>query len=98
MSRGHDRERQVRRHLEDEGWFVARACGSLGDVDLVALKAGHVPRLIEVKSSPYAFAHFGPQDRAELLAAARIAGARPMLAHWPPRKPLEWLKQDRWPR
>src|SRR5262249_5999379 len=38
-SRGHNRERQVRKLLEERGWWVARAAGSLGDADLVAMRA-----------------------------------------------------------
>lgn len=104
MSRGHDRERQVRKVLEEQGWWVGRCAGSLGDADLVALRAEYrddetisEARLIEVKSSPYPFAHFGPQDRAELLEAAQIAGAEPVLAHWPPRGKLRFIYVEDWP-
>lgn len=96
---GHSRERQVRKHLEDEGWFVVRAAGSLGEVDLVALKDGEDPQLVEVKATaggPYA--HFGPSDRSELLDAAAKAGADAMLCWWPAnRKPL-WIHSSAWPR
>lgn len=66
-NRGHARERQVKRLLEADGWWVARAAGSLGDADLVALRHQSVwmhdddmkrvpvpmaeARLIEVKST-----------------------------------------------
>ncbi len=98
MSRGHNRERQVRRLLEDDDWFVTRAAGSLGDVDLVALKAGKLPMLIEVKSTaggPYE--RFGPKDRADLLFAAELAGAIAVLAWWPPRGELRWIASSEWP-
>jgi Holliday junction resolvase len=96
--RGHNRERQVKALLEDEGFWVARAAGSLGDADLVALKVGHTPRLIEVKSTaggPYE--RFGPADRQRLFAAANVAGAIAWLAWWPPRKPLRWIAASDWP-
>jgi Holliday junction resolvase len=96
--RGHDRERAVKKLLEEEGWLVVRAAGSLG-YDLVALKLDHAPRVIEVKStaqSPYE--HFGPQDRAELLAAAERAGAVAELAYWPSRGKLRWIKSEEWPQ
>jgi Holliday junction resolvase len=86
VSRGHDRERAVKRLLESQDWWIARAAGSLGDADLVALKDGKRPLLIEVKSTaggPYE--RFGPKDRADLRFAARLAGASAVLYWWPPR-------------
>ncbi len=99
MSRGHQRERQVRDWLTARDWVVVRAAGSLGCVDLVALKAGATPRLIEVKSTaggPYE--RFGPADRAELSVNAEWAGAEAWLAWWPPRGKLVWLPEAEWPR
>jgi hypothetical protein len=92
--RGHNRERL----LEDEDWFVTRAAGSLGDADLVALKVGHTPRIIEVKSTaggPYE--HFRPKDRADLRFAAEIAGAVAELCWWPPRGKPRWIPASEWP-
>jgi Holliday junction resolvase len=100
MSRsGHNRERAVRRHLESEDWIVTRAAGSLGDADLIALKAGRRPRLIEVKCTaggPYE--HFGPADRAAILFAAELAGADAELAWWPPRGKLRFIPSHEWPK
>lgn len=98
MSRGHDRERQVKALLEAEGWIVVRAAGSLGDIDLVALKDEHRPMLVEVKSTaggPYE--RFGPVARNELAAAAVLAGANAVLCWWPPRKSARWIWQRDWP-
>lgn len=100
MSRGHDRERAVKAQLEGEDWFVARAAGSLGDADLVALKDGRRPMLVEVKSTARGpFSGFGPSDRAELRLACRIAGARAALCWWPPRGRAKWFYDDmgEWP-
>lgn len=98
MSRGHDRERAVRRVLEGEDWWVTRAAGSLGDADLVALKAGKRPLMVEVKSTAGGpFEHFRPKDRAELLLAASIAGADVVLAWWPSRGKLQWFGPEQWP-
>lgn len=97
MSRGHDRERAVRRLLEAEGWWVARAAGSLGDADLVALRHGFA-RLVEVKSTTRGPYHgFGPAERRALLLAARIAGAEAVLCWWPPRAQPVWIESSEWP-
>jgi len=98
VSRGHDRERAVRRLLEADDWWVCRAAGSLGDADLVALKPGKRPLMVEVKSTaggPYE--HFGPKARTDLLFAASIAGADATLCWWPPRGKPTWITPDCWP-
>lgn len=97
-TRGIARERAVRRLLESEGWWVCRAAGSIGDADLVALKHGHTPRLIEVKSTARGPFHgFGPKDRAELLDAATRAGTSAELCWWPPRQQAQWIGSEHWP-
>src|SRR5262245_1435500 len=98
MSRGHQRERAVRDHLRDQGWWVARAAGSLGDADLIALRHDEQPRLVEVKSTasgPYE--RFGPEARGRLIGAARLAGAQAWLAYWPARGRLQWIPETSWP-
>lgn len=97
MSRGIQRERQVRDKLLDDDWVVIRAAGSLGCVDLAALKAGRVPRLIEVKSTIGPYDHFGPADRADLSLRALWAGAEAWLAWWPRRGKLRWIPEREWP-
>lgn len=95
---GADRERQVKKLLEADGFYVTKAGGSLGVADLVALKAGCAPRLVQVKStSAGPFSDFGPDDRAKLRLVARDAGAVAELAWWPPRKPCRWLLEPTWP-
>lgn len=77
---------------------MARAAGSLGDADLVALQDGKRPMLIEVKSTadgPYKT--FGPKERAELSFAARLAGAEAWLVWWPPRGKARWIAEHEWP-
>jgi Holliday junction resolvase len=99
MSRGHNRERMVKAFLQDQDWFVVRTAGSFGDADLVALKAGHRPRLVEVKSTaggPYE--RFGPTERDTLRLAAQMAGADALLAWWPPRGTLRWIPAEEWPQ
>ena len=95
---GHARERQVKRLREAEGWLVVRAAGSLGTFDLVAMKDGYRPRLIEVKATAAGpFAGFLPADRAEISEAARLAGADAELAWYPKRGKLSWITEDAWP-
>jgi Holliday junction resolvase len=88
----------VKAKLEGEGWWALRSPASKGCVDVVALKAGHPARFIEVKSTAAGpFSHFGPKDRAELLEAAGHAGAVAELAFWPPRGKLEYIGSSEWP-
>lgn len=99
MSRGHDRERALVALLRREDWIAFRAPASLGVADVVALKDGHRPRLIESKSTaagPYS--HFLPADREKLIGAAILAGAEAWLAWWPPRGELHWIAASEWPR
>lgn len=98
MSRGSHRERQVRRILEAQDYWVCRAAGSLGDADLVALRADKRPLLVEVKSTaggPYE--RFSPADRAALLFAAELAGADAVLCWWPKNGKPKWLEPAEWP-
>ena len=99
MSRGHDRERAVRAYLTDRDWLAFRAPASLGVADVIALRDGSRPLLIEVKSTaggPYA--HFLPKDRADLLFAAEMAGAAAWLVWWPPRGRAHWIESAAWER
>jgi Holliday junction resolvase len=98
-SRGSARERQVADWLRDRDYFVVKVGGSLGAADLLACRAR--PRevlLVQVKSDKRGpFEHFGPKDRAELLAAAEKAGGLPVLAWWPARGQLRWFDHTEWP-
>lgn len=100
MNRGTSRERQVKHWLEDRDWIVFRAAGSLGEADLVALKAGHRPRLVQVKATSRGgpFQAFGPRERAALLLAAEISGADAYLVWYPPRGKMNWFHSDEWPQ
>lgn len=96
--RGHQRERDLVRLLRDDDWFAMRAPASLGCADVIALRAGDRPRMIEVKSTtagPYA--GFPPADRARLKAEAEIAGAVPWLVWWPKRSRPVWIPESAWP-
>jgi Holliday junction resolvase len=96
--RGIDRERKVRDKLASEDWLAFRAPASLGCADVIALRDGSRPRLIEVKSTAQGpYEHFGPTSRARLSAAARLAGAEALLAWWPPRGQLRFIAEAEWP-
>lgn len=94
---GHNRERQIKRHLESEGYVVTRAPASLGTFDLMAAKPGDL-MLVEVKATAAGPFHgFGPADREALIATAARAGATPVLAWWPKRKQLRMIPVSEWP-
>lgn len=97
-TRGISRERQVREGLERDGWVTVRAAGSLGVADIVALKQGAIPKMIEVKSTAKGpFEHFGPAKRDALISAAAKAGAIPCLVWWPAHKGPHWVHVSDWP-
>lgn len=92
------RERQVKKRLEEDGWVVIRAAGSLGLADLVALKLGETPRLIEVKSdTKNPWDNFRPDRRLELIAQAERAGAEAWVCWWPAHKDWIWFGSETWP-
>jgi Holliday junction resolvase len=95
--RGHDRERRVVDYLNERDWLAFRAPGSLGVADVVALRVGHTPMLIEVKSTISPYSHFLPAHRERLSFAAKLAGADAFLAWWPSRGKLRWIPEYEWP-
>jgi Holliday junction resolvase len=98
-AKGSHFERKTKAIYEQDGFYVTKAGGSLGAADLVCLKAGRRPRLVQVKSGrggPYC--HFGPRERAELRQVAKCAGAVAELVHWPPRaRGPTILDEAEWP-
>lgn len=96
--RGIDRERKLRALLELDGYWTMRAAGSLGAVDVIAMKPDHATLFCEVKSTNGGpFEHFGPVKRAALSAAAARAGADAWLVWWPPRRSPAWISEQEWP-
>lgn len=96
--RGIQRERVVRDWHSERDWVAFRAPASLGCADVIALREGSRPRLIEVKSTaggPYE--RFGPESRARLSFAAQMAGADALLAWWPSRGTLRFIPEAEWP-
>jgi Holliday junction resolvase len=79
------------------GWFAMRAPASLGPVDVIAIKDREI-RFEEIKStSAGPFHSFGPKDRAELSAMAKVAGADASLVWHPPRKEPRVIPECDWP-
>lgn len=96
--RGIQRERDLVNELRGDDWFALRAPASLGCADVVALKDGHRPRLIECKSTSRGpFAGFGPADRKALSFMAQLAGADAWLYWKPKRGTAHWIPETDWP-
>lgn len=96
--RGIQRERDLVNLLRQNDYFAMRAPASLGVADVVALKDGRRPIMVEMKStSRSAFAGFPPADRADLLFAAALAGAEAWLVYWPKRSKPQWISPEHWP-
>lgn len=74
-TRGAHFERRVMGICQEAGWWASRAAGSHGEADVVALKKGLTPLLIQCKTANWG----SPTDRAELAEAARRAGATPLM-------------------
>lgn len=81
-ARGDYLEHQTRDALAAYGWYLIRAGGSLGAADLVALRAGKRPLLIQCKilGPGRAFPRVDPAERTALYEAAEKAGARAIIA------------------
>ena len=95
---GTQRELAVRNHLRDRDWLAFRAPASLGVADVIALRDGSRPRLIEVKSTAQGpYETFGPAARHKLRLAAELAGADAYLAWWPKNGTLHWIHSSEWP-
>lgn len=74
-----------------------RAPASLGVADVVALKKGHTPHMIESKSTLTPYSHFLPADRQRLSVAAAAAGAEAWLVWWPKHGKLKAIPESEWP-
>ena len=85
--RGADFERRVMRHLEKCGYIVVRSAGSHHIADLVALRRGTSPMLIQCKTN----GNLGPDEWNALIDAAWEAGAVPVMA-WREGRKLRFTK------
>jgi Holliday junction resolvase len=73
--RGRAFEYRVKRYLEAEGYFVVRAAGSKGCADLVAIRKGYAPELVQCK-----LGRFTHRELRKLVKAATACGALPVVA------------------
>jgi Holliday junction resolvase len=99
-SLGPARERALANLLRADGWVVKGTGDAHGATDLVCLKRGETPKLVQVKANrkggPYM--NFRKAERAELQAEAEQAGAECWLVYWPPdRQPPRWIGPELWP-
>jgi Holliday junction resolvase-like predicted endonuclease len=97
--KGNAKENLTARWLEADGWLTGSRRHIGGAADLVAVKPGERPRLIEVKATkggPYE--RFVPADRALMREEAKKYGAVAELAWWPPgAKEPTIIDEAEWP-
>jgi Holliday junction resolvase len=94
--RGRSRELRALDYFRERGYVAFRL--AWGTADVVALKAGAPPLLVQVKStSGSAFERFVPRDRALLLIDAHRAGADCALLWWPPHAQPTIIPSEAWP-
>jgi hypothetical protein len=97
--RGRQRELRYAEHLEERYGGLARRFES-GCFDIVWLRPGQRPALVQMKSTVTPYAHFGPDERAAAVEQAEQAGAEAVLVWWPKGKSLrsaEWIPASEWP-
>jgi hypothetical protein len=63
-------ERRARRALQRAGWVVCRSWMSRSAIDLLAVRAGATPLLVQCRTAGYVL----PAERAQLLEQADRAG------------------------
>src|SRR5262245_8111951 len=88
-SQGASFERQVRGLLEGLGWYVTRAAGSRGPVDLLAVGPGEVLFVQAKLGGP---GRLAPVEWNALFALSMVYGGVPLLAPRPRRGRLELLR------
>lgn len=94
---GTKRENDLLKQLRQDGWSAHRTPASMGTMDIIALKANHTPRYIQVKGTAKPFSGFGPYERYDLVAEAKRAGARAELCWWPTFGQPQYFQPEEWP-
>lgn len=77
---GRATENKARAVLHGLGFVTLRSWMSRSPADIVALRQGNTPLLVQVKKGGV----IGPGERAALLAMAQVAGAVPVLCRMEP--------------
>lgn len=99
--RGNYAEHRVAEELRNWGWVVKGTGDAHGTTDLIGLREGRTPILVQVKATAAKrgpFADFKPAERRALIEEAELAGANAWLAWRPPdRKGTRWIEPDEWP-
>lgn len=96
--KGNAKENRTAALLDEQGWTVASRRHLAGPGDLLAVRAGEMPRLIEVKATRSAYEHFRQADRDEMREFAAERGLRAELAWWRPRsREPRIIGVDEWP-
>jgi hypothetical protein len=93
---GRERELAVAEVLRTQHGMVSYRL-AWGHADVIGLKDGERPLLVQVKATARAWERFGPAERSALLHEALLAGARCTLAHWPRFGRLTFYGPDEWP-
>lgn len=82
-------EYKVRDALAADGYFLIRAAGSKGLIDLVAFKPGQM-LFVQAKRRD---GNIGPGSRGALMDLAAMVNAIPLVAHQPlPRRPIQYRR------
>ena len=100
QSRGAARERIVAEELRAEGWIVKGTGDAHGAIDLIALKRGERPRVLQIKGNVAGgpFMNFRQPERSLIQQEALQADADAWLVYAPPdRKAPRWLHPGEWP-
>lgn len=97
--KGNGAELKTAKLLQESGWLVASRRHIGGAADLLAIRPGDKPRLIEVKACKTLYSgNFRREDRAALIAEAERYGAVAECCWWPPRaREPKWLGVGDWP-
>jgi hypothetical protein len=97
--KGNRAEGRTVKLLEAEGWTVGSRRHLPGPGDLLAVRAGRRPRLIEVKGRKNLWEGFRRADRQEMIDYAIPRGLRAEVAWWPPRaRAPRWISSEDLPR
>src|SRR6266516_2494381 len=105
-AKGANRERQLAKELEREGYSVTRSAGSRSPhyLEVVGPARRDAPsvsqvQMIQVKTdakSPWS--HFGPLERTMLSETARRVGAVAVLVWWRANGKQKWIYQHERPK